>query len=49
MFDSEPKMIECPGCKTGNPLTHTGDYCKIMDWNLKKPVRFIDIMKGAEA
>lgn len=49
LFDSTPKMQECPGCKTGNHLTHTGIYCKIMDWETQHPIRFIDIMKGAEA
>jgi len=49
LFDSQPKLKDCPGCKTGNPMMHTGDYCKIMDWETNKPVRFIDIMKGAEA
>ena len=49
LFDLTPRMRDCPGCKTGNPLTHTGEYCKIMDWDIKQPVRFIDIMKGADA
>lgn len=48
-FESPSKIVECPGCKTGNPLTHNGDYCRIMDWETKKSIRFIDIMKGAEA
>lgn len=49
LFDLTPRMRDCPGCKTGKPLTHTGEYCKIMDWDIKQPVRFIDIMKGADA
>ena len=49
MFASEIKMMECPGCKTCNPRTHTGNYCKIMDWESKSPIRFIDLMKGADS
>ena len=48
LFDLAPKMQDCPGCKTGNLMMHTGDYCKIMDWKTNKPIRFVDIMKGAE-
>ena len=47
LFDLIPKMHDCPGCKTGNHLSHTGKYCKIMDWDIEQPIRFIDIMKGA--
>lgn len=49
LFETKVIMRECPGCKTGNHRTHTGVYCTIMDWEVEKPVRFIDIMKGAEA
>lgn len=49
LFETEVVMRECPGCKTGNHQKHTGNYCLIMDWETKKPIRFIDIMKGAEA
>lgn len=48
-FGVAPHMADCPGCKNGDPLAHTGEYCKIMDWETKQPVRFIDLMRGASA
>lgn len=46
-FDEEEHSMECPGCKSKNHRIHTGIYCRIMDWDTKETVRFIDLMKGA--
>lgn len=42
----KPQKIKaaCEGCRTNNPLKHTGEYVKIMDWEIDKPVRFVDIV-----
>lgn len=38
--------VECEGCRLGYPFSHTGKYVKVMDWELNKPIRFIDILSG---
>lgn len=35
---------ECEGCSTNNSYKHTGIYCKIMDWQGSKQVRFVDLL-----
>ena len=49
----EPTLIDvihhdepCPGCHNNDPTSHTGIYCKIMDWREKQSFRYIDLMKG---
>lgn len=37
---------QCPGCKNNDINAHTGIYCKIMDWNTNKPVKFVSLLKG---
>jgi len=39
-------VSECPGCKSGNKFHHNGVYSKIMDWEEKKTIRFVDIYGG---
>jgi len=46
MFDSAEESEPCPGCLKNNPYNHTGIYCKIMDWEKKRPVRVVDLLKG---
>ena len=36
----------CPGCEKGDNKKHSGIYCKIMDWQKKKPIRFIDLTEN---
>ena len=36
----------CPGCEKGDNKKHSGIYCKIMDWQKKKPIRFIDLAEN---
>jgi hypothetical protein len=38
--------VECEGCRTNNPMAHTGVYAKIMDWEQEKVVKFVDIAKN---
>ena len=46
LFSSIDKVEECPGCKKNDIHNHTGVYCKIMDWNTNKPVKFVSLLKG---
>ena len=43
--ESEPKVRPCPGCAEDNIYKHNGKYCKIYDWEKKKTIRFIDLIK----
>ena len=36
--------IPCKGCETGDIRRHNGIYCKIMDWETGKYLRFVDLM-----
>lgn len=43
------KVIKCIGCQTNNINKHNGTYCKIMDWEEKKAIKFVSLMnKGKE-
>ena len=35
----------CEGCEKDDLFKHNGIYCRIMDWNTRKPVRFIDLLQ----
>lgn len=48
LFDTEEKPEPCPGCLKNNPYAHTGIYCKIMDWEKNRPIRFVDLLKGKD-
>lgn len=37
-------LVECEGCRTGNPTKHTGKYAKIMDWDSTKTIKFVDLI-----
>lgn len=36
---------ECPGCKNNDIYKHTGQYVKIMDWEAKKPIKFVSLYR----
>lgn len=38
--------LKCPGCQKNDPYAHTGIYCIIKDWNKKKNVRFVSMLKN---
>ena len=46
LFSSIDKVEECPGCKKNDIHNHTGVYCKIMDWDTNKPIKFVSLLKG---
>ena len=35
---------ECIGCAKDNIYKHNGKYCKIMDWEKEKIIKFIDLI-----
>ena len=43
--DGIETRIPCKGCETDDITRHNGVYCKIMDWETGKPVRYIDLIK----
>ncbi len=43
--DGEENVTPCPGCEKDDYRKHNGIYCKIMDWETGKAVRFIDMIK----
>lgn len=48
LFEEIPERVEkheCEGCKLHRPHKHNGKYVKIMDWNINKPMRFVDLIK----
>ena len=43
------QKVDCEGCRTNNPLTHTKSaYAKIKNWDKNKTVRFVDILNATE-
>jgi len=45
--ESEPtktKEFECEGCKYNRPHKHNGIYSKVMDWEEKKVIKFVDLV-----
>lgn len=48
LFDDESPlqmdMLSCAGCEKKNPFKHNGQYAKIMDWENKRVVRFVDMV-----
>ena len=45
LFDDDNKPEECPGCKKGNNNKHTGIYAKVMNWETKRSIKFINLLK----
>lgn len=45
LFDEENEMPQpCEGCLKNNPHKHKGIYCKIMDWETNKTVKFLSLI-----
>lgn len=42
----KPKKIriECEGCRLSSPLSHSGRYSKVMDWETGKTIQFVKLM-----
>lgn len=39
------KECICEGCKSGNNKKHNGTYCKIMNWETNKKIKFESLLK----
>lgn len=48
LFDETPNGEPCPGCLKNDMYSHTGIYCRIMDWGHKHSLRFIDLLERRE-
>lgn len=48
LFDAKSIDQDCPGCRKNDITKHNGIYCRIMDWEKNKSIRFIDLLKGAK-
>ncbi len=46
LFGEENHSTICPGCKNNNIKTHNGIYCKVMDWEKGKSVKFVTLVSG---
>lgn len=45
LFEEDNIEEECPGCKKNNNTQHTGVYCKVMNWQTKHAIKFINLLK----
>lgn len=46
LFGEEIDCVEkCEGCEKEDLYRHNGIYCRIMDWDKKKTMRFVDLIK----
>ena len=43
-FDNEDKAADCIGCIKNNIHKHSGTYCKIMNWETKRSIKFISLI-----
>lgn len=41
----EEKKV-CEGCQKNNMYKHIGTYCKIKDWETKRAIKFVNLLKG---
>jgi len=44
-FETTTSIKKCKGCETQNIKSHNGIYCKIMDWDIEKPIKFISLLE----
>ena len=46
LFGEEIEYVEpCKGCTTDDIYKHNGIYCRIKDWDKRRTVRFVDLLK----
>jgi len=45
-FETKSEVVKCKGCETQKIKFHNGIYCNIMDWNIEKPIRFINLLEA---
>lgn len=44
LFDNEEVKEDCVGCAKNNIHKHSGIYCKVMNWETKRAIKFISLM-----
>ena len=49
LFEEDEPTEECPGCAKNARNLHTGQYCKIRDWEVGKTILFKDLLQEDEA
>lgn len=45
IFETQTEVRKCKGCEKQNIRLHNGIYCNIMNWEIEKPIRFIDLLE----
>ena len=45
LFGEEKQNFVCKGCKKNNIKLHNGIYCKIMNWDSNRKIKFISLLK----
>lgn len=46
LLDEKPTAITCLGCAKNRPHKHNGIYCKIKNWETKRPIKFVSFLGG---
>lgn len=44
LFDEPTESNPCEGCAKNSSLLHTGIYCRIMDWDENKEIKFVSLL-----
>lgn len=44
LFDTPVEIKPCEGCAMNAPLLHSGIYCKVMDWDKSKEIKFVSLL-----
>ena len=42
----DPVFTECLGCQKSDIFEHNGIYSRVMDWDIHKTLRFVDLLKA---
>lgn len=45
LFEETPIETICEGCKSNNHKKHNGIYCKIMNWDTNRKIKFATLLK----
>ena len=46
LFGEEVEKEVCEGCRKNDIQKHNGMYCKIMDWDINKSIKFVSLLKS---
>lgn len=48
LFGEEVTEQECHGCKKGSVQKHNGIYVRVMNWETKRPLKFVSILNRSD-